>query len=160
MYSPLMITSLVLFEICINAINLIFYSSYSYFHDLLKNSINPNAKTTIATGHTASSTNWIFVLVLCLEAELLSANGRLVHQAAFGMDKHGHAFIIACFCLYSGSRAGVGAGCSTFSTGLGLNTGCYGYSGCRRVKLKISAGKFIISTFIFEKNYLAECLPA
>ncbi|MBW1958294.1 MAG: hypothetical protein JRI63_07140 [Deltaproteobacteria bacterium] len=35
------------------------------------------------------------VLWLGLEGELLAANSRLVHQAAFGMDKHGHAFMIA-----------------------------------------------------------------
>jgi hypothetical protein len=40
-----------------------------------------------------------FFLWLGLEAEFLTADGRLVHQAAYGMHKHSHAFI--CFVLLS-----------------------------------------------------------
>jgi hypothetical protein len=84
----------------------------------------------------------------------------LVHQPTFGVSKHSHAFMIACFGLCPGGRPGGGTGGGAFGASFGFNAGRDGNSGGRRVKLKVPAGEFIIGTFVFKKYHLAECLPA
>lgn len=94
------------------------------------------------------------------KAELLAADGRLIHQSSLCMGKDGHAFEIACFGLFACGRACAGTGSTPFCPCFCLDTGRDGHRRCRGIELKIPAGELSIGSFVLEKNDLTECLSS
>ena len=87
---------------------------------------------------------FILNLLLRFEAEFLAADGRLVNQPAFSLNKYHHPLMIAGFGLGAGGRAGTGTRRSPFGTRLCLDAGRDRDSRSRCLKLEFPAGEFIV----------------